>query len=235
MNKALFVDIKPRQIYGGSLKPSLLRDFLQGSYKKSSDIKGFTLDHDLSGKRVQVYKSVTGDQVVVVHRGSYSLHDWVTNANMFMGGTRALKMSARYKHAKEIQKQAEEKYGASNVTTVGHSLGAKIAQEVGGNSKEVLTVNKPTLPGEVFFGYNEDGDAEEKQQFDIRSSRDIVSSLAPLLERPHIENTTITAKSWNPLVEHSVEIVDRLDQDKAIGRGIKRNKSIRSTINVKLK
>ena len=58
--------------------------------------------------------------------------------------------SVRYKHAKEIQDKKEKKYGKENVTTIGHSLGAKLASDLGGKSKEIIIYNKPITPGEIF-------------------------------------------------------------------------------------
>ncbi len=42
------------------------------------------------------------------------------------------------KHAKEIQDKAEAKYGKENVATIGHSLGAKLANSTLQNQPQKL-------------------------------------------------------------------------------------------------
>ena len=46
----------------------------------------------------------------------------------------------------KIQKQAEQKYGANNITTMGHSLGGRIAEKVGKKSAQIITYNKAATP-----------------------------------------------------------------------------------------
>ena len=57
--------------------------------------------------------------------------------------------STRYNHAKEIQQEAEKKYGKESIATLGHSLGAKLSSYIGDKSKEIITCNKPILPYDI--------------------------------------------------------------------------------------
>jgi hypothetical protein len=119
-------------------------------------------------------------------------------------------MTARYKEAEKVQKRAEKKYGASNVTTIGHSQGGLQSELLGGKSKEIITLNKATMP----FESN-----KNKNQFDVRSDRDVVSGLNPFAKKSK-KDISIKAQSYNPLTEHSGDVLNRLDKDRMIGQGI---------------
>ena len=56
------------------------------------------------------------------------------------------KKTTRYLEAKQIQTIAEEKYGAKNITTIGHSQGGVLAELVGKNTP-IITYNKMTSYG----------------------------------------------------------------------------------------
>jgi hypothetical protein len=57
----------------------------------------------------------------------------------------------RFQHSKQAQNKAYSKYGKDNLTTIGHSLGSTLAEKVGGDSKEVVTLNKPVSPYDDLF------------------------------------------------------------------------------------
>jgi hypothetical protein len=84
------------------------------------------------------------------------------------------------------------------MTTIGHSLGGRLAEKYGHKSNEVITVNKAVIPKTTL-------DVVPKNQFDIRSSRDVVSALPERNKNLH----TIHSKSWNPLKEHKTEVLLR--------------------------
>jgi hypothetical protein len=194
---------KRKMLKGGSLSPDEIQGFLKKSYeKKPSSFQGYQIDKSLSGERVQVYYNPTLQQAVVVHRGSAGAKDWLVNDAGLLVGYRG----DRFSHAKDIQNKAEKKYGAKNVTTLGHSLGAKIAEEVGQNSKEIITLNKPTVDTKKVSG----------KQYDIRTSSDLVSGLSGIASSKN--QTTIPSGFRNPYSEHSPDVLSRLD-DKPIGKG----------------
>jgi hypothetical protein len=206
--------IKPKAKKGGALSSHVMSDLLAQSYetknkkKRKTEIDGFHIDPSLSGQRVQVWYNPTTKQAVVVHRGTADFNDWVTDARMFFGDTK----NKRFKHAKNIQQQAEEKYGASHVTTIGHSLGSRLSEEVGQNSKEVLTLNKPTTLADLV----QNKKVSEKQ-IDVRTKNDPVSILRPF--QGGNETIDIDSTTNNPLTEHGTETLKRLDPDVMIGRG----------------
>ena len=121
------------------------------------------------------------------------------------------KMSStnRFKHSKDIQKKAEAKYGKENVITLGHSLGGKIASDVGGDSDEIITLNKATGIG--WDAYKKDL-GSKKNETNIRTTLDPVSAKGAL-----DADFTIPSKSINPLTEHGTGVLDRVDTE--IGKG----------------
>lgn len=201
-----------------AIKTKTLGDVLKYSYNhkkgRRANFDGYQLDEQLSGKRAQVYRNDEG-KAIVAHRGTQGLRDWITDAGFALG----IK-GRRFKHAAKVQRAAEKKYGSENISTVGHSLGAALAEENGKRSKNVVTLNKPTRPQDLFK-------RQRENQVDIRSSLDPVSVLAPLRYHNPKRNITIKSETYDPLIEHSTGVLDRIQGGKLIINGImftKRNK-----------
>jgi hypothetical protein len=185
------------QLEGGELDGKTLKKVLNSTYEEENkDIGEFKVDNNLSGKRVKVLTNPNTNQTIVAHRGSQGYTDWLkTNAGMALGYK-----SNRFSHADKIQKKAEKKYGAKNISTVGHSLGSAISSTVGKNSKEVINVNKPTL-------LHEYGRKVPANEFNIRSRGDLVSGLHGLEKDKKI--TTLKSRGYNPLIEHKPSVLNR--------------------------
>ena len=195
--------MKRNMLKGGSLNPSTIQALLKKSYEqRRSSFQDFQIDNTLSGGKAQVYYNPKTGQAVVVHRGSEGSKDWLVNDTGLLVGYRG----KRFRHAQKIQEQAEAKYGASNVTTLGHSLGAKIAEEVGQNSKEIITLNKPTV----------DTKKVSDKQYDIRTGSDVVSGFSGIASSNN--KTTIPSGYRDFISEHSTDVLSRLP-DEPIGRG----------------
>jgi len=179
--------------YGKGLYANVLRDFLSNGYKKdqAKSLDGFQRDESLSGQRVQVYNKPDTKQTVVVHRGTQGFQDVLTDIKLAFHPSLYMK-SNRFQHAKAIQEQAENKYGKENVTTVGHSLGAKLAADVGGKSKEIITYNKPIIPQEILK-------QTRKNETSIRTKMDPVSILGSF--NPNIKQ--VSTKTMNPIAAHA--------------------------------
>jgi hypothetical protein len=194
--------------YGKGLYANVLRNFLSNSYKKqqAKSLDGFQRDDFLSGQRAQVYHNSGNNQTVVVHRGTKGFQDIVTDAKLAFFPSMYSK-SVRYKHAKDIQQRAEDKYGKENITTTGHSLGAKLAADVGGKSKEIITYNKPIIPQEIFK-------QTRKNETSIRTKLDPVSLLGSL--NPNIKQ--VSTKTINPTEAHNTAQLGRL-QNEFVGAG----------------
>jgi hypothetical protein len=196
---------------GGSMNTKLIRKFLDASYankgKAPKEIDGYNRDESLSGERVSVYYNPTTHDAVVIHRGSKGIHDWGNNLKMALGW----KMSGtkRFQHAKDIQKKAEAKYGKEHTTTLGHSLGAKIASDVGEDSKEIINLNKATGIG---WDKYKNKHGEKANETNIRTTLDPVSAKGVL-----DADLTIPSKSLNLIKEHGTGVLDRVDVE--VGKG----------------
>ncbi len=198
-------------LQGGKMNTKLIRKFLDASYankgKAPKDIDGYNRDESLSGERVSVYYNPTTHDAVVIHRGSKGIHDWGNNLKMALGW----KMSGtkRFQHSKDIQKKAEAKYGKDHTTTLGHSLGAKIASDVGEDSKEIINLNKATGIG---------WDSYKKKHGEKDNETNIRTTLDPVSAKGILDaDLTIPSKSLNLIKEHGTGVLDRVDVE--VGKG----------------
>ncbi len=173
---------------------------LSNSYKDNQArvIDGFSRDDELSGKRAQVYKNDLTGQAYVVHRGTQGIQDVVTDVKLAFGD----KSGKRFKHAQKIQNQANEKFGNENITTLGHSLGASIAEKVGKSTGKIITLNKPVNISDSISV------KVPMKQIDIKTQNDPVSILRGFQKGK--KPTVIKSLSKNPLTEHKVNVINRL-------------------------
>jgi len=205
---------------GGSLKVKELKAFLDASYQEDSpkEIMGYTLDEKLSGLYGKVYVNQGIKKVVLVHRGTVENIDWGNNATYAINST-AYKLTPRYKQAKKMVDNALKKYKGYTFESAGHSQGGLLSHLLGSKSKNSIALN-PAYKNES-LGNNETI---------IRSSGDVVSALSvpkkfansllyPGWTKKHM--ITIQAKTSNPIEEHKIDILDRLDPEMKIGKGKK--------------
>ena len=195
---------------GSGIIVSQINKFVNASYDPTPPhhIDDYQLDQQLSNNKVKVY--FNGTKIVVVNRGTTATaSDWANNARYAMG---TYDETDRLAQAIATQKAVIEKYGRIPDVNIGHSQGGIITRKLNdlGLTKEVINVN-PAITTE----------AQKKNEFNVRSSHDVVSALAVV--NPYMKahkNTNITAETWNPLTEHSANILGRLDQNLMIGNGI---------------
>jgi hypothetical protein len=194
--------------YGKGIVGSVLKDFLNNSYSKNQaqQLHGFKRDDALSGQRGQVYHNDATNQTYVINRGTSGLQDWITDAKLLFF-PKLYMQSTRYNHAKDIQENAESKYGKENITTLGHSLGAKLSSDLGGHSKEIISYNRPILPYEIL-------NQTRKNETSVRTRLDPVSILGSV--NPKIKQ--ISTKTINPITAHNLEQLDNI-KDEIIGQG----------------
>nr|WPF46645.1 MAG: hypothetical protein [Lake Baikal virophage 8] len=212
----------PPFLKGGKISAPDLKGLLQQSYnsKKPHDYKNYDVDESLSDARVQVYRKKGTNEVYVVHRGTQGFSDWGTDLKALSGYD--ISNSNRFKHAEKIQKKAEKKYGAENVSTLGHSLAGKIASDVGRDSKEIITLNKFIPPMDIINPFRK---KPSDKEYDIRSGLDPVSALLPVESGKN--KFTIPSRSYDPLAEHKTDVLDRLPEDTMIGRGDLKKMSVK--------
>jgi len=188
---------------GKGLSISTLKNVIKNGYakKKDDNIDGYKLDDSLSGNRVTVLHNPDTNHTIVNHKGTASLNDWWTDLKLGLFND---KSGARFQHSKKIQKEAEDKYKDSKFTVTGHSLGSKLAQEANTNNHEFIGVNGAYTPYDLF-------NKKKDNETHIRSSLDPVSYFDPK------NDITIKSKTYNPLTEHSSDILSRLDPNTYVG------------------
>jgi len=198
----IFIPSSKYKILGNGLKANTFKRLLEASYTGEENVEGFKLDKSISSNTSKVYTHPSG-QVVVAHMGSSGVLDWGNNAVYGAIGEVGYKLTPRYKEAYSVQQKAEKKYGAKNITTIGHSQGGLQARLLGGKSREIITLNKATRPQEAIFG-----SSKKKNQYDVRARGDLVSLFRSPLQRQKDE--TINSKG-NPLTQHSTDIINNND------------------------
>jgi hypothetical protein len=188
---------------GGALTAHELKKVLNSSYEANPTdaTRNLKVDKELSGKRTKVFHDADTGQTVVAHRGTASIQDVGTDLGLAVGFR-----GKRFAHAKKVQKQAEKKYGTTQLDTVGHSLGGIVAEEVG---KNVITFNKAVV---------DPTRRNLKNQTDVKTSDDPVSVLNRFSSnKAHV----IPSQKFNPLnpfKEHTVTTLKRAKKDKQYGR-----------------
>ena len=211
-------------ITGGAISVGNLKEFIRDSYEKSGmDIGDYELDS--SHEYGNTYHNPKTGHAVVVHRGTQGTKDWLNNLAYATG---TYNYTDRYKSGKKLQEQTEAKYGKNNVSTVGHSQGSVLARKLGQNSKEIINLNPAWL-----------GEHQTKKEHVVRSSSDPVSALlAPVTKikswlyptQTKKNNTSIQSTSSNLIKEHSYDVLDRINQDKMIGAGLRKTKTNKKRI-----
>jgi len=213
IKKELFKHVK---VDGGKLKADEIKNFVNQSYETNpqSNIGDWVLDAELSNDNAKVYYNPKTNEAVVTHRGTQGASDWGNNVAYALG---AYKFTDRYKQGKSVQDKTEKKYGKKNISTLGHSQGAILARELGGDTKEIINVN----PAYSF-------EKPKKNEYNIRSENDVVSSayapvakarevLFPEYSKKHdikIPSDSVT----DVLGNHSADVLDKLG-DTEIGQG----------------
>lgn len=198
-------------IHGGAIASNEIRGLLDASYDKT--VKnvdgGWVKDEDLSTGKSKVFYNPETGKSSVVHRGTVgTASDWANNLVYAVGGKKAYKDTSRYKHAKDVQRAAESKYGTENITTLGHSQGGLQAELLGKKGAETITLNKATRPF---------SNAPGKNQTDIRTTTDLVSAMNPFSKAKNTES--ISLKGFNPLKAHATTSLKKLG-NKMIGKGM---------------
>jgi hypothetical protein len=189
---------------GGKVSIGNIKSFIDNSYSKNpkENIDGYVIDKALSNDIAKVYYNPQTGHATITHRGTEGLKDWGNNLAYLTG---MYDYTDRYKRGKKAQEAVEKKYGKKNVSTLGHSQGAILSRKLGADTKEIINLN----PAYV-------AEKPKKNEYNIKSSSDIVSKLKPI----HKRDIEIKAETSNPLTEHSSDILNRLDLNREVGAGI---------------
>ena len=198
--------IQGRAISIGDLKTALDKSY--STTKVKTGFGDFQVDSELTTKETQTYVNSKTGQVLVVHRGTQGLRDVFTDIAYTATGYKG----KRFKDANKIQKKAESKYGAENISTLGHSLGSLVSSDVGSNSKEIINYNKPIIPWS----------RKRENEYNISTENDPFSWFhKPKKTEKHIK---IESNTVNPIQEHSINQLDKLENEMMIGEGIRKMK-----------
>ena len=209
---------KDRNKKGGKIAVKHLNRLLNESYKNkkntSERVDNYELDKDLSTDKTKIYKDTLTGDIKMVNRGTSDIKDVITDAGLLFGYK-----NNRYNEGRQILQQIKQKYPDKSIDVIGHSLGASVAEDIGKDPqiKNIITLNKPTTPLD-FIRKSKIND----KQYDIRSSKDIVSMLQPLQKDEN--DIVIPSETNNLYTEHKIDVLDRLDQDRIIGTGLKNGK-----------
>jgi hypothetical protein len=190
---------------GGKINSKTLHKMIKNGYEDDPTneryLDGYQIDKQLSGQRAQVYYHPETKHLVINHRGTKGVHDVMTDIGLMLGH----KSGKRFQHGKKITDDAVKKYKTENVTITGHSLGSKIAKESNRkHNKETVLVNPAVTPHDLL-------EKQKDNETVVRSKLDPISYLHnfnPM--RNKAKTIDIDPQSYNPLEEHSSDILSRL-------------------------
>jgi hypothetical protein len=202
---------------GGALKAKDIHDFIVDSRDvKGKDVNDFKIDKELSSASAKVYFNPVTKQSVVVHRGTNTFEDVITDVGALLG----LESHDRFGNSYLTQEKAMQKYGAPNVSTIGFSLGGLLAHKYGIPSREIITYNPFTLLNNRENAPNE---------FTIKTNKDVISAL----KKPHVNDVVIPVDSINPAETHKLDYLKKLDDNQLIGHGMNLEPSTLNKMTVK--
>jgi hypothetical protein len=179
------------------------KEILNASYQPQAEASstltklGYSYDPDLSTMESKVFVDKTG-KPNIVYRGSTRVSDFAIEDPALAFGIKTEKQ----KKAEQLVKDVESKYGKP-VDTFGHSLGGYRAEKSGA-SGNIYTFNKGA-------GIFDIGKKISDKQTDIRTSKDIVSSLS-LGQSGGKRQTISTPLTTSVLGSHSVSQLSNAPQ-----------------------
>ena len=208
---------------GGSLKPQELKDFLQASYEKNAPktIDNYILDDKLSNLYGKVYVNEALKKVVLAFRGTGMENlgtDWINNL-FFLVSDPGYKLTPRYQTALKMYKGAIKKYKGFKFKLIGHSQSGVIVNNLCSDKVNNCISLNPAYKNASL----------KNNEYIIRSTGDVVSKMTvpkkalnsvlyPQWTKKHMIN--IENETGNPITEHTVDILDRLNPNMIIGRGV---------------
>ena len=208
---------------GGSLRPHEIRDFLQASYEEDAplNIDGYVLDEKLSNLYGKVYVNDESKKIILAFRGTGMEKlgtDWINNL-IFLVSDPGYKLTPRYRTAVKMYQDAMKKYKGYNFELLGHSQSGIIVNNLCSNKvRNCISLNPAYKNASL-----------HNNEYIIRSKGDVVSKLTepkklinsvlyPKWSKNHM--ITIDDKTGDPITEHKVDILDRLNPNMIIGRGM---------------
>jgi len=208
---------------GGSLKPQELKDFLQASYEENAPktIDNYILDDTLSNLYGKVYVNHDFKKAVLAFRGTSMENlgtDWINNL-IFLVSDPGYKLTPRYQTALKMYKGAIKNYKGFKFELIGHSQSGVIVNNLCSDKVNNCISLNPAYKNASL----------KNNEYIIRSTGDVVSKMTvpkkalnsvlyPQWTKKHMIN--IENKTGNPITEHKVDILDRLNPNMIIGGGV---------------
>jgi len=239
INDDILLVIAYQHMKGGKISSVNLQKMIKASYDVNfnEDIDGYKKDNSLSNSEITCFYNSSLNHAVAVFRGTErTFKDWSNNA-MYIAGQ--YENTDRFKRAKKLYEKIANKYGEKNVSLVGHSQSGAITRLIGENAKEIINLNPANL-GEK----NKENEYVVRSENDLVSAIKPVSDVIhkvkddttnalkktanyflpkskqfKLAKDTSKQNITIEDKTFNPAVEHSEQILERLPDDEMIGQG----------------
>jgi len=204
----------PRKLSGGSLKASLVQEFITASYmkknKRPQNIGAFGYYEPGSTDTVAVYANQREMRVVIVYRGTEgTISDWANNWSYAVG---QYKKTERFKEAERVTNKVKELFKFYKITTIGHSQGAVPQRLLNGNDiEEAIAVNPAVM-----------GEKPRANETRISSTIDPVSNAFDLITKGKVDREKdktifIPAETSDPIGEHSQNILERIG-DQEVGK-----------------
>ena len=216
------------KITGNGLKVNEIKNFIQSSYLEEApkNLLGYVLDENLSNLYGKVYVNEELKKVILSFRGTGMENlgsDWVNNL-IFLANSSSYKLTPRFQTALKMYRESMKKYINYQFELLGHSQSGVIVNNLCSNNVSNCISLNPAYKNANL----------KNNEFIIRSTGDMVSQFVapkkfvnsvfyPKWSKRHMIN--IENKTKNPITEHKVDILDRLNPNMIIGRGmIKMNK-----------
>ena len=104
---------------------------------------GYVKDKDLSNGNEQTYYNGKTNKLLYNTTGSHNIKDFFTDAYLLAG---KIKDTSRYKESEATLKKARDKYKNAETTLTGHSLGGRIASDLGSAKDKVVSLDAGYSP-----------------------------------------------------------------------------------------
>ena len=207
---------------GTGLKVNEIKECLQASYdeKAPKNLLGYVLDEALSNLYGKVYVNEDIQKVILSFRGTGMENlgtDWINNL-VFLANSTAYKLTPRFRTALKMYNESMKKYKNYKFELLGHSQSGVIVNNLCSNKvRNCISLNPAYKNANL-----------KNNEYVIRSTGDLVSKLVapkkimnsvlyPKWSANHMIN--IEDKTGNPITEHKIDILDRLNTNMVVGRG----------------
>lgn len=198
-------------------------ELMKERYNYVEDLKYFEVDKNLSSLDDIVLHNKLTKETVVSYRGTATIPDWATNAEIAFTPNSAQE-SKRFVNAERVLHKAMAKYGTKNLKLTGHSQGGGISTHLGQKYDiESHSFNPAVSFKQIIDNHKGKYNHNNAQHHIYRTDLDGVSmnSHAPSIKRNFKIHTldTVPELDENPLHIHGLgenfapEVVEKLEND----------------------